>query len=155
VDDAQVIERRPEPADTDETVALLELLIEVTGRVQAAAVEVASEFELSVTAMTVLWNLKPGSEPATMRALASRLYCDPSTISLVADKLESSGLVERRQHPTDGRKRTLALTDAGRELWSTLSRRLHETSVFAALDPAERGALAKSLAKAKNGSPRT
>jgi DNA-binding MarR family transcriptional regulator len=139
------------PPDTDETVALLELLTDVTSKAHAAASAAVAEFDLSPTAASLLWNLKPGTEPPTMRALAARLYCDPSTISLTADRLQAAGLVERRPHPTDGRKRTLALTDAGREFWTTLSAHLHGTSALAALDPEERATLARLLAKAKAG----
>jgi DNA-binding MarR family transcriptional regulator len=137
--------------DADETVALLELLTDVTSKVHAAASRVVAEFDLSPTAAALLWNLKPGTEPPTMRALAGRLYCDPSTISLTADRLQAAGLVQRRPHPTDGRKRTLALTDAGQELWTTLSGRLHAASALAALDSEERATLARLLTKAKMG----
>jgi DNA-binding MarR family transcriptional regulator len=139
------------PPDTDETVALLELLTDITSKAHAAASEAVAEFDLSPTAAALLWNLKPGAEPPTMRTLAARLHCDPSTISLTADRLQAAGLVERRSHPTDGRKRTLALTDAGRQLWTTLSARLHGTSALAALNAEERATLARLLAKAKTG----
>lgn len=51
--------------------------------------------------------------PPTMREVAARFRCDPSTVSLAADKLQSVGLIARRPHPSDGRERTLVLTTAG------------------------------------------
>jgi DNA-binding MarR family transcriptional regulator len=132
----------------EETMALLRLLREVADRAAAVIDEVLTGFDLTTSAAGVLWALDPRSEPPTMRALATRLRCDPSTISLTADKLESAGLVERHPHPTDGRKRVLALTDRGHELWAALSRRLTEASTLAALDPEERRTLTALLAKA-------
>lgn len=143
---------RPEPAPSraDETAALLELLTETASRAQAAASAAVAEFDLSPTAAAVLWNLKPGAEPPTMRTLAARLACDPSTISLTADRLQAAGLIERKPHPSDGRKRTLTLTDTGRDLWDTLSNRLHDTSALASLDATERRTLAALLTKANS-----
>jgi DNA-binding MarR family transcriptional regulator len=142
------------PTAADETLTLLELLVELTDKARASVTEVLTEFDLGPTAVKVLWNLRPGNPPPTMRSLAGRLACDPSTISLTADRLQAAGLVRRVPHPTDGRKRTLALTATGRELWTAVSLRLHDTSLLVALDPDERRALAALLAKALAGDSR-
>ncbi len=115
---------------------------------------VLSEFEVTTSVAGVLWALDPASEPPTMRDLATQLHCDPSTISLTADKLEASGFVTRQPHATDGRKRILVLTDRGQELWQAMSRRLHSANLLAGLDDAERRTLIALLAKAQASNPR-
>jgi DNA-binding MarR family transcriptional regulator len=51
--------------------------------------------------------------PLTMSALANQMFCDPSNITGVADRLEAAGLVERRPSAQDRRVKTLVLTPAG------------------------------------------
>jgi DNA-binding MarR family transcriptional regulator len=58
----------------------------------------------------------------TQRELARRMSSDPSTVRAMLVLLERRGLVERDEHPTDARARTVALTAKGkrafRELWA-------------------------------------
>lgn len=57
----------------------------------------------------------------TQRELAARMPSDPSTVRAMLVLLEKRGYVSRQTHPTDGRARTVALTDAGlrkyRQAW--------------------------------------
>jgi MarR family transcriptional regulator for hemolysin len=46
-------------------------------------------------------------------ALADILEMEPITLTRLVDRLEKSGLVERRSHPADRRVRVLWLADAG------------------------------------------
>ena len=50
----------------------------------------------------------------TQRELAARMPSDPSTVRAMLVLLEERGLVSRNTHPTDGRARTVALTESGR-----------------------------------------
>jgi DNA-binding MarR family transcriptional regulator len=50
----------------------------------------------------------------TQRELAARMPSDPSTVRAMLVLLERRGLVSRNTHPTDGRARTVALTESGR-----------------------------------------
>lgn len=134
--------------DAGQVICLLRRLTEVSDATLAVVGDVLAEFDLTVSAAGLLWALDPGVEPPTMRALSRRLRCDPSTISLMADKMTASGLIERRPHPTDGRMRTVALTDRGRQVWDALTRRLYETSPLADLSEAERRTLDSLLARA-------
>jgi DNA-binding MarR family transcriptional regulator len=135
--------------DVELMMSLLRRLTSVADATYAVIGDVLAEFDLTMSAAGLLWALDPRSEAPTMRALSRQLRCDPSTISLMADKLDASGLIERRPHPTDGRMRTLALTDLGLRVWTALSRRLCETSTLTALSPAERRTLDTLLAKAQ------
>jgi DNA-binding MarR family transcriptional regulator len=49
----------------------------------------------------------------TQRELAARMPSDPSTVRAMLVLLEERGLVSRNTHPTDGRARTVALTESG------------------------------------------
>ena len=51
-----------------------------------------------------------------MRTMGERLQLHPTSITNIVDRLQGSGLVERRPHPTDGRTTLVAITDEGREL---------------------------------------
>ena len=59
--------------------------------------------------------LDPG-RPLAMNALASRLICDASNVTGIADRLEARGLDERKTIGDDRRVKTLVLTAAGVEL---------------------------------------
>ena len=54
-----------------------------------------------------------GEAAVTQRDLAERAVTDPMMTSQVLRTLEKKGLVERRQHPTDGRARILSITQEG------------------------------------------
>ena len=49
----------------------------------------------------------------TQRELAARMPSDPSTVRAMLVLLEKRGLASRDTHPTDGRARTVALTESG------------------------------------------
>jgi DNA-binding MarR family transcriptional regulator len=75
-----------------------------------------SEFaKLGVTAdqFVLLATLERG-DALTQRELAARMPSDPSTVRAMLVLLEQRGLVSRDAHPTDGRARTVALTESGR-----------------------------------------
>jgi DNA-binding MarR family transcriptional regulator len=134
-------------ADVERKAEIVRVLMEAGNAADAVVTQVLADFEVTPSVAGVLWALAPGTEPPTMRDVAARLRCDPSTVSLAADKLESTGLVARRPHPADGRKRTLALTDRGHELWEALSARLHASGLFAGLDAEEQRTLLALLTK--------
>jgi DNA-binding MarR family transcriptional regulator len=56
-----------------------------------------------------------GNGPRTLTQAARDLGWPITTVSTVLGPLIESGEMERRPHPTDGRARLIALTDAGRE----------------------------------------
>jgi DNA-binding MarR family transcriptional regulator len=128
---------------------IVRVLMEAGNAVEAIVAQVLAEFEVPASVAGVLWALTPGTEPPTMRSVAARLHRDPSTVSLAADKLQATGLVARQPHPADGRKRTLALTQRGHELWEALSTRLHSSGLFADLDAEEQRTLLALLTKVR------
>lgn len=59
----------------------------------------------------ILFQLREG--PATLRELADANGVDAPYTTLIVDKLEAHGLVERRPHPDDRRRKLVTLTAAG------------------------------------------
>lgn len=57
----------------------------------------------------------------SQRDLVERAFSDPNTIRAMLVLLEKQGLVERDQHPSDGRKRNVTLTPKGREIYQKVS----------------------------------
>lgn len=67
---------------------------------------------LSTAQVNALLTLRP-DEALPMRALAARLDYDASNLSVLVDRLEHRGLVERRSDPDDRRVKALVLTPEG------------------------------------------
>ncbi|MDU0204508.1 MarR family winged helix-turn-helix transcriptional regulator [Paenibacillus sp. MAH-36] len=52
----------------------------------------------------------------SQRELAARIHNKPATLTVMVDRMEKTGLVERRPDPTDQRVTRVYLTDKGREV---------------------------------------
>jgi DNA-binding MarR family transcriptional regulator len=118
------------------------------GQLAVLAVDEAlADADVTASVAGVLWVLRTNDSPPTMRDIAARLRCDPSTVSLTADKLERLRLITRQPHPTDGRKRILELTVDGDQLWETLNQRLRTSSVLSGLDPSQQETLLELLGR--------
>ncbi|CAL9624141.1 MarR family transcriptional regulator [Actinacidiphila sp. DG2A-62] len=133
--------------DVERKSEIVRVLVEVGSSANAVVARVLGEYGVPASVASTLWALAPGTEPPTMRDIAARLRCDPSTVSLAADKLQRAGLVARQPHPVDGRKRNLALTERGHELWEVLRTRLHASGLFTGLDAEEQHTLLALLTK--------
>jgi DNA-binding MarR family transcriptional regulator len=107
----------------------------------------AAEFELSPVQAHVLRTLGYGPQP--MSTLAGYLSCDASNVTGLVDRLESRGLVERRNAEHDRRVKLLCLTDAGAEVRLKLMERLAEPpAAIAALSPEDLRALRDVMLRA-------
>jgi DNA-binding MarR family transcriptional regulator len=87
---------------------------------------------LSTAQVNALLTLQPG-EAVPMRSLAAALDYDASNLSVLVDRLERRGAVERRPDPGDRRVKALALTPEGERLRASFWRDLIEDP--GALDP--------------------
>ena len=65
----------------------------------------------------VLFQLRNG--PMTLRQLAEANGVDAPYATLIVDKLEAHGLVERQPHPDDRRRKLVTLTAAGHDAIAT------------------------------------
>lgn len=71
------------------------------------------DFGRGLGRVTALLTLADG--PLTMGELADAQGVDPPNATIIVDKLESRGLVERTPHPGGNRRKLVTLTDAGRK----------------------------------------
>ena len=74
-------------------------------------------FRLGAGRGKVLFQLRRG--PMTLSELAAANGLDAPYTTLIVDKLESHGLVERLPHPEDRRRKLVALTAAGQQAIAT------------------------------------
>src|SRR4051812_37151065 len=101
---------------------MLGLFFEQRGRMLA----VAQEFGLAPQQAFALMSLEPGA-PIKLGDLATKLRCDNSNVTGIADRLEAAGLAERHAPPTDRRVKTLLLTEQGAQVRSRYQERLSQT----------------------------
>ncbi len=73
----------------------------------------------------VLFGLREG--PATLRDIAERHGVDAPYATVIVDKLEAHGLVERRPHPEDKRRKLVVLTAKGHDAIATADAVLHRS----------------------------
>ncbi|WP_194836163.1 MarR family winged helix-turn-helix transcriptional regulator [Nocardia sp. XZ_19_369] len=95
------------------------LLWQVTNRWQAAQRAALAPFELTHVQFVLLASLTylaVAGDPVMQRDLAAQAATDPMMTSQVLRVLEQKGLVERRDHPSDRRAKSLVLTEAGAAL---------------------------------------
>jgi DNA-binding MarR family transcriptional regulator len=75
----------------------------------------AQELDLAPMQLHTLRLIEPGKE-LPMRGLAQSLFCDPSNVTGIVDRLEARGLIERREAVHDRRVKILRLTRDGARL---------------------------------------
>lgn len=122
--------------------AAVEELLQATGQLLRRLRTEASGDNLTWSQTVVLGQLSKYG-PSTTADLARTEAVKPQSMSATLGVLEELGLVERRQHPTDGRQILFALTRAGLATRETRSRlkRKWLSSAIAQLSPAELRAL--------------
>ena len=98
--------------------------------------------------MTDYWALRSVDGPMPMKDLAQCMDIDPSHVTLVADRLEKLGLIERQQHPTDRRIKNLVLTAKGKKTKEAIPDKIWSgQNTFSAITDKERGELIDLLTK--------
>ena len=75
-------------------------------------VRLAHELDLAPMQLHALRLIEPGAE-VPMGALAQSLFCDPSNVTGIVDRLETRGLIARRGAAQDRRVKMLTLTAEG------------------------------------------
>lgn len=99
--------------------AAVEQLFELAVLLGDAMERGLAERGLTLARAELLWRLQRRG-PATQRQLSEDLRCTPRNVTGLVDALETSGLVERRAHPTDRRASLVTLTEAGSQLAATM-----------------------------------
>lgn len=128
-------------------------LLEVAERLRQKWAAHAAAAGLSTAQVNALLTLAPG-EAVPMRSLAARLDYDASNLSVLIDRLERHGAVERRPDPSDRRVKALALTPEGIRLRDAFWRDLVEDQgPLALLADADLRALTEILAALGTAQP--
>src|SRR4051812_42983319 len=114
---------------------------------------VMSELGLSFQQSMALMRLDP-DEPLPMSALASALQCDNSNVTGIVDRMEASGLVERRPFEGDRRVKAVALTPLGELVRGQVQSRAGTPPPgIAALSEADTAKLREILQRAVDATP--
>jgi DNA-binding MarR family transcriptional regulator len=100
--------------DESLTYQLLRLVHAMDGATDAGIQDVMNDLKITHPLADALWQLDPAAPAPSMRAMAAKLRCDPSTVTFLADRLDQLGYVTRSPAPGDRRTKVLHLTDAGR-----------------------------------------
>jgi DNA-binding MarR family transcriptional regulator len=85
--------------------------------------------------------------PTSMKDLATRLKCDGSFVTAIADGLEQRDLARREVDPKDRRVKNLVLTPAGDRLREQVQELFDGFPGLARLEPDERASLIALLRK--------
>ncbi|WP_219420548.1 MarR family winged helix-turn-helix transcriptional regulator [Pseudonocardia nigra] len=132
------------------TYDVVDLLLTAASRTSAAIAAWLIDLELTPVLANALWQLDPDRAAPSMRSLAVSLRCDPSTVTLLVDKLERRGLARRTAVVGNRRVKLVALTPEGRRV----RRELVEAATYAAptarLSRYEHATLRDLLAKSLN-----
>ncbi|WP_300672007.1 MarR family transcriptional regulator [Desulfoluna sp.] len=91
-----------------------QLLIELYEKTSAWEHAVVKESGLSPAQMHAV-EIVGHHEKLRMKELANKMGITTGTLTVMVDRLEKKGLVNREPHPTDRRSYIIVLTDLGRE----------------------------------------
>lgn len=125
--------------------ALVDLTLGLADRTQAVITDVLAELGLTQALADALWQLDPAAPLPSLRALAARLRCDPSTVTFLADRLEAGHFATRRVDPANRRVKILRLTPHGRRARRRLVEAMVTRSPLAQLTPDEQRQLHRLL----------
>jgi len=128
--------------------AALITLIRVFGRMNEATTRLAKQHDLTLPHFEVLLCLKSG-EGISQQELSERLLLTKGNICIIMQKMEASGLIERRPDPTDQRFHRLYLTDAARHLLARVMPEHHALTgqFLGGLNPGEQKTLYELLSR--------
>jgi DNA-binding MarR family transcriptional regulator len=127
---------------------LLDSLRRIVRHLRLVARESEAKAGLAPAQAFVLSRLAEGPA-ASIRELAERTMTDPSSVSVVLDKLEKRGFVARSADPADKRRTQLSLTPLGKRALSRTPElpQVHLLSKLAQLPKARRRAMVKALSE--------
>ncbi|MBL8958197.1 MAG: MarR family transcriptional regulator [Myxococcaceae bacterium] len=136
------------------TYSLVDSLFAISGATMAQVSELMGTLGLTTALADALWQLDPEQPAPSMRELAVRLRCDPSTLTFVADRLAKKQLLKREVEPGNRRIKRLVLTAKGAAVRAKLTAAMTRSSPLARLSPAEQRQLLALLTRARALVPR-
>jgi DNA-binding MarR family transcriptional regulator len=144
------------PAEFSQIEQTFHSLLRTFGRLRQVMEPHFSSFGTSASQWGILRVLQraeaAGERGLRLTDLGQRLLIQPPSVTVVVDRMERRGLLERQQSRTDQRSWVVALTPAGRKLLTTVLK-VHVkkvSSLFAEHDPDEVKVLAELLQKLEN-----
>ncbi|MEU7921302.1 MarR family winged helix-turn-helix transcriptional regulator [Micromonospora zamorensis] len=109
-----------------------------------------AELGLTPAAARALRELDP-DHPLPARDLAGQLGCDRSNVTVLVDKLEQAGLVERHTDPADRRQKTLVVTEKGRVERARVTEVMSDSRLLSGLTDRELSTLRDLVWKVSDG----
>lgn len=133
-------------------IALARRFFQICTTVAAKSVGDAGLTPLEYAVMAYV-NKRIGQPDIDQSSLAARLGIDRNTTSLLVDRLEAKGLLERRVNGEDRRARLLRLTSRGEKLHQRLSpgATADQQRILEVLEPSERDVLLDLLVRVIEG----
>lgn len=101
------------------------------------------EFDLTAAQFSVVQQIRMAEQPVTAAEIAERLESDRPTVSGILTRLEKKGLVEKHDHPADGRSTCLKVNRDSEALLDRITARSEEltTEIFSIFSEAEKAQL--------------
>ncbi|GAB3870910.1 MarR family winged helix-turn-helix transcriptional regulator [Kibdelosporangium lantanae] len=128
--------------DTQFDSDVCQLVHRLAHKLDAHVRKVGDDLGITATQVIVLREL---TGAITARELATKMFCEPSNVTFVLDRLEKQGLVERRPHPTDRRAKQIVLTPEGKKYRANVLKHLRRDYPLADLDENQRSTLHELL----------
>ena len=97
---------------TSDAAAILDSLRRIVRHLRVSSSEAEAKLGMSSAQLFVLSQLNEGSS-SSIRELSARTSTDPSSVSVVLDRLEERGFVVRVRDPEDRRRARLEITPLG------------------------------------------
>jgi DNA-binding MarR family transcriptional regulator len=125
------------------------LMLRASLKGKHAMLEVAEAHDITLMQAFALCLLEP-EQPVPMNSLSTYLFCDPSNITGIVDRLVAGSFIERKESEKDRRVKTITLTKEGLKLRGALLRIATETRLpnLGDMSTAEIEKLIKLLEKA-------
>lgn len=127
---------------------LLNLFFSVARQANSETAQMLEALDLTGPLANVLWLLDPARQAPSMREVAHRLCCDPSSLTFLADRLSERGMLERRPDPDNRRIKRLVLTSRGAEVRRKLIDQTIARTPLAKLSPLDQETLLTLLTRA-------
>jgi DNA-binding MarR family transcriptional regulator len=122
-------------AEQDPAAEAWSLIWQIVQANKSRMIRLAQELDLAPMQLHSLRIIQPGEE-TPMRDLAQQLFCDPSNVTGIVDRLEARGLIERRGSERDRRVKILTLTPKGMSVREHAMQQMsHPPPELAALPP--------------------
>lgn len=123
------------------------LLIKSSRKLRKRLDQSLLEFDLTAAQFSVINQIRMAQTSVTAAEIAERLESDRPTISGILTRLERKGLVEKYDHPTDGRSAFVKVSEEAEALVTSITERSEELTeeIFSIYSEVEKGQLEQMI----------